>query len=308
MTGTTGRPRPGTVPRAAAVLGAAAAAGAGGLALAGHGGHQVAAAATRVGPGAASDAVVALAGVCAGLVVAWLALGAVLTTLELLLIARAEPAGHVPPPALPGPGLAPVALRRLVAGALGVGLAVGVGGPASATSPDPAPTSPVAVALPVDPGWDATATPSPASPAPSETAQPTETAAPTRTTEATPMTPIEQQPDRPAPSPYAPAPSPVATDPGWTPSSPPPPVARVAADLGPLAAPPRPRTVAEDAVVVRRGDTLWDIAARSLPASAGDAQVAAEWPRWFEANRSVIGADPHHIEPGQRLVPPGASS
>ena len=80
------------------------------------------------------------------------------------------------------------------------------------------------------------------------------------------------------------------------------------ADLGPLATAPRPRAVAEDAVVVRRGDTLWDIAARHLPAGASPGQVAVEWPRWYAANRAVVGADPHHIEPGMRLVPPGGTS
>ena len=37
-------------------------------------------------------------------------------------------------------------------------------------------------------------------------------------------------------------------------------------------------------VVVAAGDSLWSIAARHLPPSATDAQVAAAWPRWYEAN------------------------
>ncbi|MFP5336652.1 MAG: LysM peptidoglycan-binding domain-containing protein [Actinomycetes bacterium] len=97
-------------------------------------------------------------------------------------------------------------------------------------------------------------------------------------------------------------------DPGWAPAPPAPVVRTVAADLGPLTPAARGPAVTEDAVVVRRGDTLWHIAARALPAGATDAEIAAEWPRWYDANRALIGADPHHIEPGQRLVPPGVTS
>jgi resuscitation-promoting factor RpfA len=56
--------------------------------------------------------------------------------------------------------------------------------------------------------------------------------------------------------------------------------------------------------VVRRGDALWDIAARHLGASATAADIAREWPRWYQANRAVIGSDPALIRPGELLVPP----
>ena len=59
-----------------------------------------------------------------------------------------------------------------------------------------------------------------------------------------------------------------------------------------------------DEVVVRRGDSLWDIAARHLSPDASAADVAVEWPRWHLANRHVICADPDLLIPGQRLVPP----
>ena len=49
-------------------------------------------------------------------------------------------------------------------------------------------------------------------------------------------------------------------------------------------------------VTVRRGDTLWDLAARGLGPDAGDAEVAAEWPRWYAANRDVVGVDPGRAE------------
>jgi hypothetical protein len=64
------------------------------------------------------------------------------------------------------------------------------------------------------------------------------------------------------------------------------------------------------AVVVRPGDSLWRIAARQLAARSGAtapptaAQIAREWPRWYAANRAVIGPDPNLIYPGQRLTPP----
>lgn len=57
-------------------------------------------------------------------------------------------------------------------------------------------------------------------------------------------------------------------------------------------------------VIVRTGDTLWDIAARHLPPGHTDADIARSWPRWYAANRSVIGPDAGQIHPGQRLVAP----
>jgi hypothetical protein len=67
----------------------------------------------------------------------------------------------------------------------------------------------------------------------------------------------------------------------------------------------------DDEVVVRRGDTLWDVAARHLGAAATDAEIARAWPQWYAANRGLIGPDPDRLLPGQRLLAPmrnGASS
>jgi len=97
-------------------------------------------------------------------------------------------------------------------------------------------------------------------------------------------------PDRPAPLP-TPA-RPAASRPATEPS----------ALL--VARPHRQRAVTEH-VVVRRGDTLWDIAARALGPNASAAHIAASWPRWHAANRSTIGPDPDLILPGQLLRPPG---
>ena len=57
-------------------------------------------------------------------------------------------------------------------------------------------------------------------------------------------------------------------------------------------------------VVVAPGDSLWAIAARSLGPRATDAAIASAWPRWYAANRVLVGTDPGLIRPGQRLVEP----
>jgi nucleoid-associated protein YgaU len=57
-------------------------------------------------------------------------------------------------------------------------------------------------------------------------------------------------------------------------------------------------------LVVRRGDSLWSIAARHLGHDASDAEIAQAWPAWFEANREVIGNDPDLLRPGQVLRAP----
>jgi LysM domain len=64
---------------------------------------------------------------------------------------------------------------------------------------------------------------------------------------------------------------------------------------------------AADRVVVRRGDTLWSIAARHLGPAATLADIDAEWPRWLSANRDVIGEDANLILPGQQLRPPATT-
>ena len=98
---------------------------------------------------------------------------------------------------------------------------------------------------------------------------------------------------------FAPAASPAAAWPDLTPPT-----------SQPVPNPPSTRwagTEADGTVVVAPGDTLWEIAARYLGPNATDEQIAAEWPRWWAANRDVIGPDPNLILPGQRLVPPPGS-
>jgi nucleoid-associated protein YgaU len=57
-------------------------------------------------------------------------------------------------------------------------------------------------------------------------------------------------------------------------------------------------------IVVAQGDTLWSIAAAHLDAPATDEHIAAAWPRWYRANRGVIGPDPDLILPDTLLRRP----
>lgn len=62
---------------------------------------------------------------------------------------------------------------------------------------------------------------------------------------------------------------------------------------------------------VEPGECLWRIAAQWLQADGGSAPssaaIAGFWPQIYEANQSVIGANPNLIMPGQvLLIPPVA--
>ncbi len=96
--------------------------------------------------------------------------------------------------------------------------------------------------------------------------------------------------------------APAAPRPGWVPDRP---TAAIQPHHARLLEPAlRPTSTTSDTVTVRRGDTLWSIAAAHLGSGATDAEVAAEWPRWYEANRAVIGDDPDVVAPGQQLQAP----
>lgn len=61
--------------------------------------------------------------------------------------------------------------------------------------------------------------------------------------------------------------------------------------------------------LVRSGDTLWGIAADSLPGSATDAHIDQRWRDIWSANRSAVGSDPDLIRPGAVLhLPPEEES
>lgn len=59
------------------------------------------------------------------------------------------------------------------------------------------------------------------------------------------------------------------------------------------------RDVDEASYTVRRGDCLWHIAERHLGSGATSAEITAEWHRWYQANRDVIGDNPDLILVGQ---------
>jgi hypothetical protein len=205
--------------------------------------------------------------------------------------------------------ITPVALRAVVRGALGVtlsGTAVAAGLPAHAVAePDlPAVGRPVvALTEPApdgSPGIPASPQPAPGSAQPPASGPPAPAAASPTRPETVP-TPAATPPG-PTPSPVAgPAPAAGATSPvAGSPANPP----------GPPSATPRPaveaaaRPAGPAIVVVQRGDCLWDIAARALGDGASDADVAAAWPRWYAANRDVVGPDPDLLHPGAVLRPP----
>lgn len=63
----------------------------------------------------------------------------------------------------------------------------------------------------------------------------------------------------------------------------------------------------EDRVhIVKPGESLWTIVRDRSPAWSSP-QIAMAVTAWHDANRDLIGPDPDLIQPGQRLVPPGAS-
>jgi nucleoid-associated protein YgaU len=129
----------------------------------------------------------------------------------------------------------------------------------------------------------------------------------------------------------SPAPSVASLGPGWTadrPAPTPPPAVKWrpglgtrTADAGHVLGDPAAHHGAasrsDPAVVVRSGDTLWDVAARHLaaqrPRRSGTgppsvADIAVEWPRWYALNRHIIGPDPDLLLPGQRLLVPDRST
>ena len=100
--------------------------------------------------------------------------------------------------------------------------------------------------------------------------------------------------------PFDPAPvDPARVDPAQAPNADASKPRSSAASASPAAGAP-----AADEVVVRPGDTLWAITAASLAPDASKTAVATSWPRWYAANRAVIGSNPDVIHPGQVLHPP----
>ncbi len=72
----------------------------------------------------------------------------------------------------------------------------------------------------------------------------------------------------------------------------------------PMGLQPRHVLTAPATYTVKPGDTLWAIAARDLDPTTSPMEIAAAMLRWYAANRSLIGADPNLIFPGQQLNRP----
>ena len=100
--------------------------------------------------------------------------------------------------------------------------------------------------------------------------------------------------------------------PGWLPSPPLRPAASAKRAPGALvqlvSGGAASRGSADHELVVRRGDTLWALAARALGPAASAAEIAAEWPRWWQTNKRAIGDDPDLLVPGTRLTAPTAQT
>ncbi len=242
----------------------------------------------RVAANAPADAVEGLPVEPARALLSATALAAAALLTWLVAAAALEAVGHLP--GVVGRGAArlsaavtPRLLRRAVGVALGLGVGVGVGaGPAPA-----APTRVLAAAVQVSAREAVLAVGERGSPADRQTVG----------------GPAVGGAGQGAPGPGLPDPgwSP-PPDPGWTPDAP---VVRPQPDVTAVTAASRRGTdQAPVEVVVHRGDSLWTITARHLGAGATDAEVAAQWPRWYSANRAVIGSDPDLLLPGQVLRAP----
>ncbi len=244
----------------------------------GHGAvHLLESSTTRAGDPAA--AVTGLAATGATLIAGWLSLCLALTLAAELPGAVGDAARGLRDRVTPAlvQRWAAVALGASVGASIAPGTAVAAvrtgEAPGSAALPDPAftPTPDPGPAATPDPGGQrATATPAPG----------------WLPTTGGPTTPVARS----------------VADPGWVPSRPPP---KHRTDPQLLTGRQRPAGV-EHTVVIRRGDTLWSLAAAHLGPSATDVEIAREWPRWHEANRALIGDDPHVLLPGTQLTPPPA--
>lgn len=261
--------------------------------------------ATRPGPLDPSELLIAVILIAATLVAGWLGLGALAAALAALPGAIGRLAGWVADKATPR------ALRAGVAVMLGAAVTAGVSAPAWADStPAPsAPRAPVTTATSTHP----TSRTTPTTQAPTGTGATTPTSSPEGT-------PVDAEPADTAVAPPTATSIGVAPDPHFMPGGAPlqPPLTPSSTD-----APERPRTDVPAApaqtartappatpaatVTVRRGDTLWSLAAHRLGPGATPARIAAEWHRWYAANRATIGSDPDRITTGTTLVVPAAA-
>jgi hypothetical protein len=189
--------------------------------------------------------------------------------------------------------VAPASVRRLVRVALGAGIAASVLAGGSVAYGDSTPRPAAAASSFEWPGVNAVETPVPV-PADLDWPGASPSARPATPRPAATTPPVATSPTSPTSPPRHSAPAPVSTPVVG-------PLARPAV-TGPVVVGPR----VPAAVLVRAGDSLWEIAARDLGPGASAAQVAQAWPRWWAANRVLLGDDPGLIHPGDQLAPPTA--
>ncbi|MDQ0673479.1 hypothetical protein QFZ36_001040 [Pseudarthrobacter siccitolerans] len=227
----------------------------------------------------AEDLLAAAAAVSGALLVGWwflsLLLAGASTVLDRMGKIRAAAATR---------RLSPAFMQRLVLAALSVQLVAGPAAHADTAGPGPewAPTQQRVSTAPADPGTG------------------TGSAGPEDGGDSTDPR-IAHQPLEEALKDNAAAPSTV--EPGWQPAAP---VVSPGLLVAPASRSVDSAGMGAASVTVLSGDTLWDIAASAIGPGATDMEVALEWPRWFEANRAIIGQNPDALLPGQILQPPSA--
>jgi nucleoid-associated protein YgaU len=223
------------------------------------------------GPDSSADVLILCVAAVGMTLSAWLGIGLAVSALAALPGAFGKAAAIV------AAYVAPALVRRAAAVALGTALsATAAPALAHADGISPIRTSPTSTAsvshdLPPDPAFVATGA-------------------------STPATSLQEAADTGGADAYP--------HPAHLPASAPRISAPLATDLGPLGGPQHQAD--PSTVTVVRGDSLWRIAARHLGPGATDAEVALEWPRWYAANRAVIGPDPAIIHAGQVLTVPGS--
>ena len=261
------------------------------------------------GPARFDDAVAALAGTAAVAIALWLALALVVSALAALTTAAINRGRGYVAVQDAAQAIAPAVVRHFVGTLLGVViLGTAAGGSAHAASRAGAAAAPVLVTA-TAPALATAAAPVLATPAAPVLVT---AAAPALVTAATP--PGDARNDTAGLSPSWTPGTRAATvtgdplSPGWVPSDP----GRVRSRPGSVEPPGvsaqrlRAGVQPDDEVVVRRGDSLWTLAARHLGPGATVAEIAAEWPRWFEVNRHQIGGNPDRLIPGERLRAPAS--
>lgn len=197
----------------------------------------------------------------------------------------------------------PAFMRRALVAALSIQLMAGAAAQAATTGPGPewTPTYGQSSAAPSTPAPDQGV------PVPGQNGRPGTSSPSQQASTESPRTVTESASPQWQPTVGMPT---ATLTPGWQPASP-------VVEPGLLATPPS-RTVVgpepegygtntpPDGVTVLAGDTLWSIVAAQIGPGASDVDIALEWPRWYAANRALIGGSPDVLLPGQILQAPAA--